>query len=130
MTLMKDAVRKDSLKTSQGTVGWRSPSNIALVKYWGKRPIQIPANPSVSLTLSTSHTDTYCDFRLKKEASDDICLSFEFEGKENLAFGQKIQKWLTSVANQMPWLTWFDFNFKSSNSFPHSAGIASSACLD
>jgi len=127
MTLMKDAVRKDSLKTSQGTVGWRSPSNIALVKYWGKRPIQIPANPSVSLTLSTSHTDTYCDFRLKKEASDDICLSFEFEGKESLAFGQKIQKWLTSVSNQMPWLTWFDFNFKSSNSFPHSAGIASSA---
>ena len=25
-----------------GQSGWRSPSNIALIKYWGKKEIQIP----------------------------------------------------------------------------------------
>ena len=32
----------------QGKVGWQSPSNIALVKYWGKRGKQLPQNPSKS----------------------------------------------------------------------------------
>lgn len=124
---MKAGIQRANFKATNGRVGWRSPSNIALVKYWGKRPIQIPANPSISLTLSTSHTDTYCDFSLKESASEDINISFLFEGKENPAFGQKIQKWLTSIKDQLPWLTQFDFTFESANSFPHSAGIASSA---
>jgi diphosphomevalonate decarboxylase len=32
-----------------GTVCCTAPSNIALVKYWGKKPHQIPANPSITL---------------------------------------------------------------------------------
>ena len=32
-----------------GMVSWSSPSNIALVKYWGKKDGQIPANPSIRL---------------------------------------------------------------------------------
>ena len=39
-------------------VTWKSPSNIALVKYWGKYPVQIPANPSISFTLSAATTTT------------------------------------------------------------------------
>ena len=35
-----------------GTFQWSAPSNIALVKYWGKKDNQIPANNSVSLTLN------------------------------------------------------------------------------
>ncbi|MFV8357838.1 diphosphomevalonate decarboxylase, partial [Flavobacterium sp. XS1P32] len=31
-----------------GNFQWSAPSNIALVKYWGKKENQIPANPSVS----------------------------------------------------------------------------------
>ena len=37
---------------------WKSPSNIALIKYWGKYDVQIPANPSISLTLSKAATTT------------------------------------------------------------------------
>ena len=37
---------------------WRSPSNIALVKYWGKRSGQVPQNPSLSFSLSRSVTET------------------------------------------------------------------------
>ena len=41
-----------------GNVSWTSPSNIALVKYWGKKQNQIPQNPSISFTLSD------CDIKL------------------------------------------------------------------
>jgi len=37
---------------SSGIAGWKSPSNIALIKYWGKRDHQLPQNPSLSFTLS------------------------------------------------------------------------------
>ena len=30
---------------------WQAPSNIALVKYWGKYGEQLPENPSISFTL-------------------------------------------------------------------------------
>lgn len=120
-------VIKEPFKITSGKVGWRSPSNIALVKYWGKRLGQIPENPSISLTLSASHTDTYCSFEPKEEHLDRMTLSFKFEGKENPAFGDKIKKWLTGQLPNMPWLSQFELLFESTNSFPHSAGIASSA---
>ena len=42
----------------QGVFQWSAPSNIALVKYWGKKENQIPANPSVSFTLNNCKTIT------------------------------------------------------------------------
>ena len=36
----------------------QAQSNIARVKYWGKRHEQIPMNASISLTLSEAHTTT------------------------------------------------------------------------
>ena len=48
----KDFISKQiSNNIEKGEVTWQSPSNIALVKYWGKKENQIPANPSVSFTL-------------------------------------------------------------------------------
>jgi hypothetical protein len=38
-------------------IGWESPSNIALIKYWGKYGKQLPRNPSVSFTLHTAATE-------------------------------------------------------------------------
>tara|TARA_B110000467_G_scaffold13636_1_gene11583 strand:- start:242 stop:511 length:270 start_codon:yes stop_codon:yes gene_type:complete len=32
------------------TTSWKAPSNIALVKYWGKYGEQLPKNPSLSFT--------------------------------------------------------------------------------
>ena len=40
----------------KGESSWKSPSNIALVKYWGKKDLQIPKNPSLSFTLSNCFT--------------------------------------------------------------------------
>ena len=56
-----------------------------------------------------------------------IALSFLFEGKENEAFKAKIQKILESIQEYFPFLTAYQLHISSHNSFPHSAGIASSA---
>jgi diphosphomevalonate decarboxylase len=51
---------------SNGIVKWNSPSNIAIVKYWGKKENQIPQNPSISFTLSKCYTTTSVEFKPKK----------------------------------------------------------------
>ena len=47
-----------------------APSNIALVKYWGKKENQIPANPSISFTLNNCKTITKVNFIKKDEKND------------------------------------------------------------
>jgi diphosphomevalonate decarboxylase len=51
------------VSVEQGQVTWQSPSNIALVKYWGKLENQIPANPSISFTLDSCRTTTTLKFK-------------------------------------------------------------------
>ena len=109
----------------EGKVGWRCPSNIAIVKYWGKHGIQIPRNASFSFTLSNAHTDTFVNY--SKQPNDKISIDFLFEGKENQAFANKIEVYFKSIADYIPILKEFHFKIESSNSFPHSSGIASSA---
>lgn len=50
------------MELKSGEVSWQSPSNIALIKYWGKKGFQLPANPSLSFTLSKSVTRTSMAF--------------------------------------------------------------------
>ena len=108
-----------------GGVKWQSPSNIALVKYWGKSPsgVQIPQNPSVSLTLSQCRTETAVFY----EESDRFSLRFRFDGKENPEFQTKIAEFLKSQMQRFRFLNKMDLQIDSHNSFPHSSGIASSA---
>lgn len=61
---------------ANGIVKWKSPSNIALVKYWGKKDNQIPQNPSISFTLSKSHTTTSVEFKPKKNNENNILFDF------------------------------------------------------
>lgn len=65
-----------SNETKPDTVSWRSPSNIAIIKYWGKHGMQLPLNPSISFTLQTAHTNTVIDFSPKKAANPQIELDF------------------------------------------------------
>ena len=106
-----------------GRVGWQCPSNIALVKYWGKKGKQLPQNPSISFTLSKCCTETFVNF----EKADRFGFSFFFEGKENPAFGVKIEKFLLENQAFFPFINQLNLKVESRNSFPHSSGIASSA---
>lgn len=116
----------DSSQLEPGKVRWRSPSNIALVKYWGKYGQQLPRNPSISLTLTQAATDTTIHFSLKK-SDREIDLDFYFEGQHRPDFSLRIEKFLQSLLPLYPFLKQLHLRMESSNSFPHSAGIASSA---
>lgn len=108
-----------------GSVKWESPSNIALVKYWGKKEHQIPENPSISFTLSNCKTITEVTFT--KKESNDFSFDVVFEGENNEAFKPKIQTFFERIEIYMPFLRDYHFKIETSNTFPHSSGIASSA---
>ena len=61
---------------SNGNVTWESPSNIALIKYWGKYGEQLPANSSLSFTLSNCKTKTVLKYQLKKKPQKALILKF------------------------------------------------------
>ena len=114
-------------KNIQGETAWRAPSNIALVKYWGKYGNQLPRNASISFTLNSAFTETSVKYIAKTDDNKNIDLKFLFEGKENPKFAEKIQKFLESIVPHFPILPYFSLEINSTNSFPHSTGIASSA---
>jgi diphosphomevalonate decarboxylase len=114
--------------TEPNEVIWQSPSNIALIKYWGKYGNQLPKNPSISFTLDQAVSQTAIAYS-PKENNDDygISLSFKFHGEHQPAFESRMKKFLESLTGIFPFLNQLDLDVRSTNSFPHSAGIASSA---
>jgi diphosphomevalonate decarboxylase len=102
---------------------WESPSNIALVKYWGKKEGQLPANPSLSMTLSRALTHT--SVMAIPAGSDNTFLTVN--GDPGHLFVSKLQKLVEWLATEIPIIKWYSFEVKTSNTFPHSTGIASSA---
>lgn len=110
----------------QVKVKWRCPSNIAIVKYWGKKGVQIPCNSSLSLTLSNSFTEVEAELSAKT-STDAVQLTYFFEGEVNEQFGERVAKFLFNNRDSFPFLEEYAITIHSTNSFPHSAGIASSA---
>lgn len=123
MTLSSDFKDKLSEKVQSC---WMSPSNIALVKYWGKKEHQIPANPSLSFTLSEAYTITRISAELNKKGTGPE-VSFMFEGEANHHFATKIEQFLKDLSPYFEYLPFVSLTIESGNNFPHSAGIASSA---
>lgn len=114
---------KNSLRS--GSVTYQSPSNIALVKYWGKYGEQLPQNASVSFTLSNCHTITTLHFEEKSNEGFDFTVLLD--GKREVNFEPKIHQFFERVETYLPFLRKYKFKIETSNSFPHSSGIASSA---
>jgi len=110
---------------SERKTSWRSPSNIALIKYWGKRDLQIPQNPSLSFALKNSFTETSVSYSFNSSGIPEF--QFLFEGKQNEPFKKRIQNILSIYREYMPILGQINLKIESKNSFPHSSGIASSA---
>jgi diphosphomevalonate decarboxylase len=122
---------KDFIATTYNSITsanfeWSAPSNIALVKYWGKKENQIPANPSISFTLNHCKTITKLEV-VKKSETQDISFELLFEGKPKEDFKPKIQKFLERIAPYCPYIKDYHFKIDTQNTFPHSSGIASSA---
>lgn len=114
------------VKLVNGSSSWESPSNIALIKYWGKYGVQLPKNPSISFTLSECKTITKINFRPKKE-KENINFSFLFDGSLKPSFNKKIDLFINRILTYIPAIKNHFFEIESYNTFPHSSGIASSA---
>ena len=114
------------LSVENGNFQWSAPSNIALVKYWGKIGNQLPANPSISFTLNNCKTITKMVF-VKKINDGNFSFDLLFEGKPKEDFKPKIQKFFERIFEYCPYLKDFHFIIDTENTFPHSSGIASSA---
>ena len=65
-------------------VAWKSASNIALVKYWGKRSVQIPLNPSISFTLNNASTSTSIQLVDKDSGDGGIALDLKDSQMQHL----------------------------------------------
>ena len=94
----------------------RAHPNIALIKYWGKAPGDgnVPATPSLSITLDTLTTTT--------EVTDAEADIFELDGR--LAADRKVTECLANLRRDHPVPP---LHIKSRNNFPTAAGLASSA---
>jgi diphosphomevalonate decarboxylase len=109
---------RDNLKVS-----WQSPSNIALVKYWGKKNGQFPINPSLSMTLERAVTQTH----IKVLANEALTGVVSVNGDPDHPFIPKMQKLFQWMSGEIPVLKKIGLAVTTENSFPHSTGIASSA---
>ena len=99
------------LKQSYSTA-WKSPSNIALVKYWGKFGRQYPSNPSISFTLS----EAYSNLVMKVNPADSLSCRLEFHGQRETAFEERILRFLESIQDDYPWLEHAAIDMSSTNS--------------
>ena len=114
-----------ALKTQ--SVSYESPSNIALIKYWGKHGVQIPKNPSISFTLNNCKTTTKLSFEKRTNFDEAYDLKVILDGKHKPGFEPKIHQFFGRIDEYLPFIKEYRFTIDTTNSFPHSSGIASSA---
>ncbi len=115
----------DRKREHNGGYRWKSPSNLAIIKYWGKHGSQLPRNPSISMTLQAAFTETQMNYYLA--TGKNQLVTFSYNGKENKAFAARIIRFLDSLRPVFPFIDDFEYDMYSTNSFPHGSGIASSA---
>ena len=97
--------KKYSNSRKKGSITWQSPSNIALVKYWGKHGEQLPKNPSISFTLDSCKTTTELKFQPKENPSDIFDFEVYFEGKISQDFKPKIETFFNRAEKYLPFLS-------------------------
>lgn len=111
------------------TVEVNSPTNIALVKYWGKHPkyehLLIPTKSSISFTVAKLVTRT-------KLAVEEGSLEIEFvlNGKRIQSTQSEfeyVREFFEKISNFYPFAKHYRYAITSQNEFPTASGFASSA---
>ena len=101
----------------------RAYTNIAFIKYWGKKneELILPQNNSLSLTLDAFYTETKVTFDENLD-SDILILDGEEEGAKALKKAQVILDLVREMADIESYA-----RIDSKNFVPTAAGLASSA---
>lgn len=103
----------------------RASSNIALIKYWGKRneDLILPLNSSISMTLG-EELSVYTKVEVGEEINDiKIVINGEMLGEEEtMEYGARVLEQFNKIAGRKLGMRAFSYSF-----FPTSSGLASSA---
>lgn len=99
-----------------------APSNIAFIKYWGKKDdrLRMPENGSVSMNLSNLFTTTTVEFNGKFKR-DAVIINGENDEKETRRAGKHLER-IRKIAKIKT-----KARIVSQNNFPTSTGLSSSA---
>lgn len=100
----------------------QAPSNIAFVKYWGRKDeaLRLPENGSVSMNLSGLQTTTTVEFDDKLN-QDEITFNGKIEDLENNRAVKHLDR-IRKIANIQT-----KAKVETSNNFPTGTGLSSSA---
>ncbi|KAL1499818.1 hypothetical protein AB1Y20_012503 [Prymnesium parvum] len=104
-----------------------SPTNIAVIKYWGKRDtaLNLPINSSVSLTINQADLRTVTTVTVSKDFEKDrLWLNGE---EEDVSASKRVQKVFAMVRGRSRQWEGMKVHVVSVNNFPTAAGLASSA---
>ncbi len=110
-----------------------APSNIALIKYWGKSDASLnwPANDSLSMTLSQAKTTTTANVQPDAKTPDAHRMAFKTTGAGTIPVRDlgKTTRYLEWLRNEVRPFGSAEgaLDILTHNSFPSSCGIASSA---
>jgi diphosphomevalonate decarboxylase len=114
----------------------RAPANIAFIKYWGKidARLRLPANTSISMNLSEAFTASTVEFSDEYKADDVTFLAALPSHKtprplDSVCFTEKEKQRIISHVDRIRKIAGIRTRVKvvTRNSFPKSAGVASSA---
>ncbi|MBI4225828.1 diphosphomevalonate decarboxylase [Candidatus Roizmanbacteria bacterium] len=99
-----------------------APSNIAFIKYWGKKDeeLRLPENGSISMNLNNLYTTTTVEFAAKY-IRDLVVI----DGKKSEKETRRVIKHLDRIRKIAK--TTFKAKVVSKNNFPSSTGLSSSA---
>lgn len=99
-----------------------APTNIALIKYWGKRNdlLNLPTTSTLSITLPDK--GCFTQLSLNKQGKDDYWLN-KHSVPCNTPFSQRLKKFLDLVRPKN-----IGFKVETQSNIPIASGLASSAC--
>lgn len=98
-----------------------APSNIALVKYWGKRQSELNLPMTSSLSISLASRGVTTALSLREQASDEIYLNQQKISAET-AFAKRLSQFLDLFRPPG-----YAFHVHTHSNLPIAAGLASSA---
>lgn len=113
---------KKPLKTKQKKATCFAPTNIALIKYWGKRQLELnlPVTGSLSVTLPNKGTTTTLNINDKDH--DSVTLNGKTLTRDD-KFSKRLSTFLDLFRGQQK----IFFDIDTNNNIPTAAGLASSA---
>lgn len=108
----------------------RAPTNIAVVKYWGKNPsfekYHIPTKSSLSFSVEKLYTET----SVRREEKGKGNLEFSLNGRSIAPSAPEfayVSEFFEKAFSIWPFMRASDYIVESKNNFPTAAGFASSA---